>query len=191
MRIRSVARVVGAAATIAVVVACSGTGSQFAPVQPPIAQGPGDVPSLALSGGGIPELASLAVSRASGVEGCNLRRSPLPCRNVYLSSYYDSLISCYDNTDKTGKLFGSQSVGITNPTGETATWGRPDHQRLIVANTGGRNVLEFKGTCANQVIRTIEVTTGGFPYGVAVASDGNIYTRHRRVSRLVKCGSTR
>ena len=140
MRIRSVARVVGAAVEIAGLASCSGTGSQFAPQQAATVRDASGISSLALAGRGIPELAPLNVPRVPVTAGCDLRQHPLRCRNVYVTAYSSGPIACYDNTDKSGTLFGSQATGIVNPEGETATWG-PDQQRLIVANSGAQDIL--------------------------------------------------
>ena len=177
MSIRLVARAIGAAVAIAALVGCSGTGSQLAPLQTQIPRGASGIPSLALPGRGIPELAPLGVPRLPMTAGCDLRQRPLHCRNVYIDAFSSSSISCYDNTDKSGTIFGSQATGIVNPEGETATWGPPDQQHLIVANTNARTIVEFGSVkCATRVLRTMRtVGSISFPYGVAVARDGNIY----------------
>ena len=138
MRIRSVAHVVGAAAAIAVLVACSGAGSQLAPEQTSILQegrfaayrrwrsSPRGTRGTHFAG---------CIPPASNGNGCNLRQHPLHCRNVYVSTFSSSSIACYNNTDKNGTLYSSASAGLINPQGETQrTWGPPDQQLTVLCS---------------------------------------------------------
>jgi len=95
-----------------------------------------------------------------------------PAVDVYVSSFSGSVINCYDNTDKKGASDGSITSGLINPQGEAASAGKGS--QLLVANTGAFNILEFSGECGAKLTRTMN-DTPGFPVGVTEAADGVIY----------------
>lgn len=87
---------------------------------------------------------------------------------LYASAYYSNVVYCYSAASFDPAPFASITSGISSPQGMASSG-----DKIIVANTGGQNVLVFKG-CGKRLLRTLQ-DPSGYPCGVAVDGDGNVY----------------
>jgi hypothetical protein len=178
----SVGYALSAAAAISLLAGCSGSGS----VAPTQASNPNSVTQMV--NGHVLQRSYSVLPKALQNQKPSQQIKVTPDKkkkkkhdvDLYVSSFSNSEISCFDITDKSGKAEGVMTSGLINPQGESHTNGAK--QGLIVANTGANNVLVYKASgesekaeCALKVARTL-ADPNGYPVGVSgTPTDGNIY----------------